>query len=416
LIVSLAVYFFNKDTSMAKPLDFLDHKHSVAAVIGLLILSIALRPPIISIGPILLLIQQHFQLSYTQAALLTSIPDVCMGVFALVVPSLARRFGIDRSVVVALTLLGGATLLRAVSPNAVLLLGSTFLASIGIAIAGAMTGAWIKTHFPQRPALFMGIYAGGLSIGATLAAVFSAPISELAQSWRVAAGIWSVLCVTAIASWLWMAKRFATPTAAAASRGNPVADLPWRNPQAWLVALNFGAGQFVVYALFAWMAPAAVETTHSPGLLLGVFTAVFALASIGAGLIPGKAHDRRILLAVSAALAILGVAGMAFAPSHSPLLYVVLAAIGLGMGFTVAMTLPLDHASSAEQAGSWTVFMLFIGYLIAALGPLAFGALRELTGHYGSAYQLLFAVLVLMLCITPWLKLAAQKTLRASIA
>jgi CP family cyanate transporter-like MFS transporter len=401
---------------MAKPLDFLDQKHSVTAVIGLLILSIALRPPIISVGPILLLIQQHFQLSYTQAALLTSIPDVCMGVFALVVPSLARRFGIDRSVVVALTLLGGATLLRAAAPNAVLLLGSTFLASIGIAIAGAMTGAWIKTHFPQRPALFMGIYAGGLSVGATIAAVFSAPISELAQSWRVGAGIWSVLCVTAIASWLWMAKRFATPIAVAASRGNPVAALPWCNPQAWLVALNFGAGQFVVYALFAWMAPAAVETTHSPGLLLGVFTAVFALASIGAGVIPGKAHDRRILLAVSAALAILGVAGMAFAPSHSPLLYVVLAAIGLGMGFTVAMTLPLDHACSAEQAGSWTVFMLFIGYLIAALGPLAFGALRESSGHYGPAYQLLFAVLLLMLCITPWLKLAAQKPLRASIA
>ncbi|WP_085605003.1 MULTISPECIES: CynX/NimT family MFS transporter [unclassified Pseudomonas] len=395
------------------------HQQSVTAVIGLLILSIALRPPIISVGPILLLIQQHFQLSYTQAALLTSIPDICMGVFALVVPSLARRFGIDRSVVVALTLLGASTLLRAISPNAFFLLGSTFFASIGIAVAGAMTGAWIKTHFAQRPALFMGIYAGGLSLGATLAAVLSAPIAELAQDWRVSAGFWSLLCLTANASWLWMARRFATPAPVVKSPSNPSKRLPWGNPQAWLIALNFGAGQFVVYALFAWMAPASVEaatSSVSPGVLLGIFTAVFAVASVGAGLIPGKAHDRRGLLGLSALLALLGVGGMAFLPAYWPMLYVVLAAIGLGMGFTVAMTLPLDHASTSEQAGLWTVFMLFIGYLIAALGPLLFGALREYAGHYGPAYTLLFAVLLLMLGVTPLLRLAPATSPKVSVA
>ncbi|MDL5598921.1 MFS transporter [Bacillus subtilis] len=394
-------------------------QQAITAVIGLLILSIALRPPIISVGPILLLIQQHFQLSYTQAALLTSIPDVCMGVFALVVPSLARRFGIDRSVVVALTLLGASTLLRALSPNAFFLLGSTFLASVGIAVAGAMTGAWIKTHFAQRPALFMGIYAGGLSLGATLAAVFSAPIAELAQDWRVGAGFWSVLCVTAIASWVWMARRFATSAPVVKSPSHQRKRLPWGNPQAWLIALNFGAGQFVVYALFAWMAPASVEaatSSVSPGVLLGIFTAVFAVASVGAGLIPGKAHDRRGLLGLSALLALLGLGGMAFLPGYWPMLYVVLAAIGLGMGFTVAMTLPLDHTSTSEQAGLWTVFMLFIGYLIAALGPLFFGALREYTGHYGPAYALLFAVLLLMLGITPLLRVAPAASPQVSAA
>lgn len=399
--------------------NFSGSKQSLAAVIGLLVLSIALRPAIISIGPILLLIQQHFQLSYAQAALLTSIPDVCMGVFALMVPSLAKRFGIYRCVITALLLLGAATLLRAISPNSFFLLGSTFLASVGIAIAGAMTGGWIKTHFPHRAPLFMGIYAAGLSVGATMAAVFSAPIAELAQSWRVSAGIWSVLCITAAASWVWMAKRFETPSPELKSRTSQSASLPWRNPQAWLVALNFGAGQFVVYALFAWMAPASLETAisaWSPGVLLGVFTAVFAVASVGAGIIPGKAHDRRIMLALSASLALLGVAGMAFSPTWSPVLYVVLTAVGLGMGFTVAMTLPLDNVTTIEQAGLWTVFMLFIGYLIAALGPLLFGALRDYTGHYGPAYKLLFAVLLLMICITPLLKPAAEESLQVSAA
>ncbi len=404
---------------MANTQNHSDSQYNIAAVIGLLVLSIALRPAIISVGPILLLIQQHFHLSYTQAALLTSIPDVCMGVFALMVPNLTRRFGIDRCVVVALLLLGVATLLRALSPNGFLLLGSTFAASVGIALAGAMTGGWIKTHFPHRAALFMGIYAAGLSVGATLAAVFSAPIAEWAQSWRVSAGVWSVLSLTAVASWIWMTRTFATPATAAHARPALSTRLPWRTPQAWWVALNFGAGQFVVYALFAWMAPASAEaaiSTWSPGTLLGVFTAVFAVASVSAGLIPGKAHDRRGLLACSTLLATLGVAGMAFFAQSLPILYVVVAAIGLGMGFTLAMTLPLDNAGNAEQAGLWTVFMLFIGYLVAALGPLLFGALRDYSGHFGPAYTMLFAVLLVMLCITPLLKPATEQSPQVSVA
>ncbi|PRA21210.1 MFS transporter [Pseudomonas poae] len=386
-------------------------KHSLAAIIGLLVLSIALRPAIVSIGPILLLIQEHYGLSFTQAALLTSIPDVCMGVIALLAPNLSQRFGTDRCVIAALVLLGVACLLRAVSPSAMFLLFSTFLVSVGIAIAGALIGGWIKAHFPHRPAFFMGIYAAGLSVGATLSALFTAPISELAQSWRVGAGVWSLLCVTAVISWLWMARRFASGAPKASAQPVRSVRLPWGNPQAWLVALYFGASQFVVYALFAWLAPASTETavtTLPSGALLGLFTAVFAVASVGAGLIPGKAHDRRGLLALCTLLALLGTVGMAFAPAAWPTLYVLLVSVGLGMSFTVGMTLPLDNATSPAEAGAWTVFMLFIGYLVAALGPLSFGALRDHTGNYTLAYVMLFAVLVFMLCLTPALKPASH--------
>ncbi|VVO08904.1 2-nitroimidazole transporter [Pseudomonas fluorescens] len=392
-------------------------KHSVPAVIGLLVLSIALRPAIVSIGPILLLIQNQYGLTFTQAALLTSIPDVCMGIFALVAPNLSRRFGTDRCVIAALVLLGAACLLRAVSPDAVFLLLSTFLVSIGIAIAGALIGGWIKAHFPHRPAFFMGIYAAGLSVGATLSALFTAPITEFAQNWRVGAGIWSLLCVTAVISWLWMARRFATsaPKVNTVDNRSAVIRMPWSNPQAWLVALYFGSSQFVVYALFAWLAPASTETaltTLPAGVLLGLFTAVFAIASVGAGLIPGRAHDRRGLLGITTVLALIGTAGMAFAPETSPILYVLLVATGLGMSFTVGMTLPLDNSKTPAEAGAWTVFMLFIGYLIAALGPVCFGALRDYTGSYDLAYDMLFAVLLFMLCLTPILKPASETGLQ----
>ncbi|MFJ4345414.1 CynX/NimT family MFS transporter [Pseudomonas sp. NPDC089401] len=390
---------------MASPAS--NDKQQLAAIVGLLVLSLALRPAIVSIGPILLEIQRHFALSFTQAALLTAIPDVCMGVMALLAPALARRLGSDRCVVAALALLGMAGVLRAVADSVPLLLLGTLLVSIGIAIAGALIGGWIKTHFPHRPALFMGIYAAGLSVGASLSAVFTAPISELAQSWRAGAGIWSLLSVSAVISWLWMARRFALAPAAAANSNRQPARLPWRNPLAWRVALHFGASQFVVYALFAWLAPASTEralTTLPAGILLGLFTAVFAVASAAAGVLPGSGSDRRAALGLSNLVALAGVAGMAFAPAAAPTLYVLLVASGLGVGFTLGMTLPLDNADNPAQAGAWTVFMLFVGYLVAALGPICFGALRDHSGNHDLGFFMLVAVLAAMLCLVPALK------------
>ncbi|MGV8920608.1 MAG: CynX/NimT family MFS transporter [Pseudomonas sp.] len=395
-----------------------NRQQGLAAMAGLLVLSIALRPAIVSIGPILLLIQQHFHLSYTEAALLTSIPDVCIGVLALLAPNLSRRFGIDRCVIAALTLLGVSTLLRAISQDPLSLLCSTFLVGVGTAIAGALIGGWVKTHFPKRASMFMGIYAAGLSLGATIAAVFTAPLVELAQDWRFGAGFWAVLCVSAVLSWLWMARRFASTDQVAKPAARRVR-LPWSNAQAWLVAINLGAGQFTCYALFAWLAPSAAETGMTalpPGIFLGLFTSVFSLASVITGLLPGRAEDRRGLLTLSNSLTIVGMAGLAFAPNIAPIIYVVLIAIGMGMGFTLAMTLPLDNATSSEQAGAWTVFSLFIGYLTAALGPISFGVLRDYTGSYVSAYEMLFAVQVFMLCITPILKPVRKESMYTTVA
>ncbi|MFJ9991687.1 CynX/NimT family MFS transporter [Pseudomonas putida] len=395
---------------MSHTAAFPDRRQGLAAMIGLLVLSVALRPAIVSIGPVLLLIQQHFHLSFTQAALLTSIPDVCMGVLALLAPNLARRFGTDRCVVAALLLLGVATLMRALSQDTWSLLGSTLLVGVGTAIAGALIGGWVKAHFPQRAALFMGLFAAGLSLGATLAAVLTAPMVEWTQSWRVGAGMWAILCLTAVLSWMWMARRFAS-TGQPASSTPQRAGLPWRQAQAWAVAINFGAGQFTCYALFAWLAPSAADigvTALPPGVVLGLFTSVFCVATLGTGLLPGRAEDRRGLLALSNTLTMVGMAGLAFMPTLTPIIDVVLVAVGMGMGFTLAMTLPLDNTRSSEQAGAWTVFTLFIGYLTAAFGPLAFGALRDYTGGYGSAYEMLFAVQVFMLCLTPLLKPTRQ--------
>ncbi|WP_339485556.1 MFS transporter [Pseudomonas sp. EL_65y_Pfl2_R95] len=379
--------------------------HTVAAITGLLVLSIALRPAIVSIGPVLLQIQHQFSLSYAQAALLTSIPDVCMAVFALIAPRIAKRLGADQTVIAALVLLGLAIVIRALSQSSISLLFSTVLVGVGIAIGGALIGGWIKTHFANRASFYMGIYAAGLSVGATVAAVSTESITLLSGTWRVGAGVWSLLCVGAVISWWVLARMFATHSPAP-THLQPV-NLPWFSSQAWLVALYFGGSQFIVYALFAWLAPAARDWDIgplSPGALLGVFTSVFAVASFLMGALAGPSRNRCGWLITATVMTALGAAGLYMAP-HSPVvLFVIVTAVGLGMAFTLAMTLPLDNVHTAADANAWTVFMLFIGYLIAALGPIAFGYLREHSNDYRLSFLLLLVVSLVLLCLTPLLK------------
>jgi MFS transporter, CP family, cyanate transporter len=81
-----------------------------------------------------------------------------------------------------------------------------------------------------------------------------------------------------------------------------------------------------------------------------------------------------------------------------------LAALGLGGAFTLAMTLPLDHTHSPDAANRWNAFVLTIGYLIAATGPFIMGWMRDISGHFTGAYQLLVVVSLLMLALATKLK------------
>jgi len=142
----------------------------------------------------------------------------------------------------------------------------------------------------------------------------------------------------------------------------------------------------------------------SPGLVLGLFACVFAISSFGMGLKAGRSSDRRRWLALSSVITIAGIGGLAFAPTAYPVLCITLIALGQGMYFTLTMTLPLDNTHTPAEANAWSVFMLFIGYLLAALGPLTFGFLRDRTDGYFASYFLLFLVAIGLTLMVPLLR------------
>ena len=79
----------------------------IAVVVGLFVASLALRMQLLSIGPLLPLIRADLGLSAAPAGLLTTIPVLCMGLFAPFGPRLASRLGPRLAFAACIALIAG---------------------------------------------------------------------------------------------------------------------------------------------------------------------------------------------------------------------------------------------------------------------------------------------------------------------
>src|SRR5262249_30688526 len=149
------------------------------------------------------------------------------------------------------------------------------------------------------------------------------------------------------------------------------------------------------YAPLAWLAArytAVGVPAAAAGVLLGLFSAAQLVSAL---VLPALAHRLRALRALVAGcvgLSTLMLVLIAVAPKVAPYAWVTLLGVGVGGQFALALTLlgslgrgPADAAAAAGMA-------FFVGYLLASLGPVAAGALHDLTGGYRVPFLAVAAV------------------------
>ena len=66
--------------------------------------------------------------------------------------------------------------------------------------------------------------------------------------------------------------------------------------------------------------------------------------------------------------------------------------------------MPLDNTRTAEEANSWNAFVMTVGYLIAAMGPLSVGALRDASQSFRPSLWLMAGVGSIMVVLAPFLQ------------
>ena len=116
-----------------------------------------------SLSVVLPEIMRDTGLSSTGASMLTTLPILCLGLFSLPTPALARRFGAERILLLALLLIAGGTLLRHGQPAHAVCLGRA--RGAGIAMGNVLLPGLIKRSFASRVALMMGLYTLAVCAG-----------------------------------------------------------------------------------------------------------------------------------------------------------------------------------------------------------------------------------------------------------
>jgi CP family cyanate transporter-like MFS transporter len=371
-------------------------------LVGLLLVALNLRPAISSVPPVLETLRQDLGLGRAFLGLLTTIPVLCMSGLALIAPKISARIGAERAVLWSVILIGVAVASRLAAGQAGILFVTTLLAGVGIAVAQSLLPAVVKGWFPDRAALVTGLYTVGITGGLALAALATVPIERLLGGfWPGALAAWSLLAAVAVVFWLPLALR---------ARSSPQPEglherrrLPWHSGQAWSVALFFGAESCLFFSSLTWIAPLYVDQGLGEGRA-GLLLAVFALVRVPSAFVfpalADRSGDRRPWLALTLILATFGFCAMGIVPlatPWAPLAWVVVLGLGVGGLFPLALTLPLDYSADADEAGRLTAMTFFVGYIVAAVGPVAVGALRDATGGYAVPFVALAALSVGML-------------------
>jgi CP family cyanate transporter-like MFS transporter len=360
-------------------------------VAGLFIASIALRPQILAIGPLVPILREDLGLSAAVASLLTTFPVLCMGIFAPLGPRLAARLGPRLAFAACLALIAGAGLIRAFSPGLPVLLVLTIAIGVGIGIAGPIPSMVVAGRLPWRPALGTGAYAAGIVTGSAVAAAVAVPLAG-AEDWRRALLVISAVSCLGVVIWLVLVS---PDGQAAARRAARRPSLPWRNATAWLLVVLFGLQSVLFYGAIAWLPNLYVEqgwSVEEAGSLVAWLNAIGLFTTIGIPLVADRIGGRRWQLVGSAGLAVISLSAIAVAPDSLAYLWVSLLGLALGIVFPLVLTLPIDVADEPAQVGAVAALMLLGGYILSSLGPLALGVARDATGDFTASLWLLVGV------------------------
>lgn len=359
--------------------------------ISLVLIAFNLRPLFSSASTLLPEIRDQIGLSALGASLLTTLPVVCLGVFSPLAPRLADRFGAEKTLGAVMLLLTIGTALRALGAITPLFFG-TALAGACIAIGNVLLPGLVKRDFPNRAALMTGFYTMALCGGAAAAAGLTLPI-EKASGGSLATGlaIWALPALVVFI--LWLPQSFSSHAKRASVRVK-VQGL-WRDRLAWNVTLYTGLQSALAYCVFGWLVPILRERGLDGVTAGGIVSAsvmVQAAACIVAPQLAVRAKDQRLVNATFAGVAVVALLGLLFAPLSTVWVWAVLQGIGQGSLIALAMTTIVLRSSSPQIAAHLSGMAQFVGYCLAAIGPLLVGLIRGFTGSFSST-ALLFVAL-----------------------
>jgi len=359
-------------------------------LLGLILVALNLRPALSSMAPMLSDVSKSLGLSAAQAGLLTTLPVLCLGLFAPLAPVLARRFGAERVVLGILLTLAGGIVLRS-SFGAIGLFSGSVLAGASIGIIGVLLPGIVKRDFPKQAGTMTGVYTMALCLGAAMAAGATVPLSEhFDKSWALGLGFWVVPALVAGLFWLpQVGQRQGAHNVAYRVRGL------LRDRLAWQVTAYMGLQSSLAYIVFGWLPSILMGRGLTPtqaGLVLSGSVIIQLISSLTAPWLATRGRDQRPAIVIVMLMTLGGLFGCLYAPIEGLWGWAILLGLGQGATFSLALTLIVLRSRDSHVAANLSSMAQGFGYTLASLGPFAVGIVHDWTGGW-SAVGWIFGVI-----------------------
>ncbi|WP_370325973.1 MFS transporter [Euzebya sp.] len=369
---------------------------------GVVAVALNLRTAITVVGPLIPTIREDTGASNVALGLVGTLPVLSFGLCSPLAAWVGRRAGIGRSLAGSMVLLSAAIVLRSLGTVAWLMVGTALL-GIAITVGNVLLPSLIKARFAARTSQLTSAYTGLMVIAATISAGVAVPVAR-ATSWELSAGLWAVpalLGAGVVIASLVIEGRLVPATAGGPTSPSPAglsARQLYTNPLAWRVALFMGLQSTMFYVVIAWL-PDIMIAKGMAEVTAGAMVSLLNVASLFGVFVVPLLHvgrpDQRRSTAVGVGCFVVGSA-LLLVPGTA-VATVAVVVLGVGCGATIALALSffsLRTAGAADAAGLSGMAQT-VGYLLAAAGPVTWGAVRDATGTWTVPTVMLLVVAVL---------------------
>ena len=386
----------------------------VAVLLGIILIALNLRSAVSAMSPIVALVSREIPLNGVGVGVLGTLPPIAFAVSGILAPLVAKRVGLEASLVFASAAMVVGPLIRAVSGDyAALVIGSVVVLA-GMGFGNILLPPAVKKYFPDRIGQVTAAYATLMSIGVAVPALLASPIAD-AAGWRVAVGTWAALAVCALAPWLVVRSQHRRRMSlAAADALIPEADAALlgrmrRSRAAVAMAIVFAITAINTYAFFAWLPELLNDVAGFAPTTSGALLALFGIMGIPLALLvpmlAGRIRNVGIIVAFGVCAWVASYLGLLLIPTLAPVLWVILAGAG-GVNFALCLALIGLRTRTPNTAVALSGFVQAIGYGAGALGPLVFGVLHEATA--GWQVPLLFLIATSLVAVYPAIVLSRK--------
>ena len=372
----------------------------VLAGISLVLIAANLRPVFSSLSVLLPDIRQATGMTAFAAGILTTLPVVCLGIFAPLAPRLAQRIGAERVLLLVLIVLAVGTAIRGTGSFYLLYLGAA-LAGGAIAVGNVLLPSVVKRDFPTVAPMMTGLYTMALCGGAAAAVGFTVPIKDwLDGSWNLALAFWVIPVLLVLVLWLPQALQAKHDRALSHVRVNGLL----KDRLAWNVTLFRGLQSATAYIVFGWLGSIIRDrglSANAAGVLISFSIMVQVITCLAVPSIAARQKSQSLINVILCLCAAVPLIGFLYLPYWTFWPLAVVQGIGQGGLIAAAMMMIVLRSPDAQVAAHLSGMAQGVGYCLAAFGPLLVGVIQSMTGSF-AACGLLFAAIGILSSICGW--------------